>query len=105
MTVEINYEFIGWCHEQNHDKVWGVIKLGQKSNDPIWVSDFLVFWGRRGKKLQTKLSKQSNSDILRLIDSKIDRGYKTVDRSKLSNVYPAFQDDLEKTAAWSLLCR
>jgi hypothetical protein len=37
----MNYTFIGWCKEENHDKVWGAIELG--------TTRYVTFWGRRGK--------------------------------------------------------
>jgi predicted DNA-binding WGR domain protein len=91
----LNFKFIGWCHEGTHDKVWGAIKL----ND----GKVLTFWGRRGKKLQTKLA-ADNWDLRKLIDSKENKGYVSVDQHKLNQVYPEFENDLEKTAMWAILC-
>jgi hypothetical protein len=39
----------------------------------------------------------------RLIDKKVDKGYKRVDKTDLDNVYPEFEQDLEQTAVWALL--
>jgi hypothetical protein len=93
----MNYEFIGWCKEDNHDKVWGVIKLRENDNTVC------VFWGRRGKKLQTKVSSETYRDMYRLIDSKTRKGYQKVSKEKLNEVYPEFQTDLEQTAFWATL--
>jgi hypothetical protein len=106
--MDINYKFIGWCHEDKHDKVWGVIDLGQAEKPDEWgmggwTNKYITFWGRRGKKLQTKVSVQHHYDVEKLIDKKRDKGYTRVDRSRLDTVYPEFQDDLEKTAVWALL--
>jgi hypothetical protein len=52
----IDYKFIGWCKDGNHDKVWGVIYL-EKPRGGIWDygGKCAVFWGRRGKKLQSQI--------------------------------------------------
>ena len=97
----MEYTFIGWCRDpkENHDKVWGIIKL----NGDDWNGNYVSFWGRRGKKLQTKLHKE---EVLwgmeRLIEKKENKGYKRIARNELDTVYPEFQEDLEKTAVWSM---
>jgi len=90
----IEYKFIGWCKEDNHDKVWGVIDIGNHR--------CVTFWGRRGKKLQTKISAFDYS-VHRLIATKINKGYIRIDKSQLERVYPEFEDDLEKTAVMAIL--
>ena len=97
----MDYRFIGWCNSGGHDKVWGVISL-EEGKLPGGGGKVLIFWGRRGAKLQTKVDYDGNK-LSRLIDTKCGRGYKEIDRSKLNTVYPGFQDDLEKTAVWSVL--
>jgi len=99
--MAIEYKFIGWCKDdfENHDKVWGIIKL----TGDRWDGDYVSFWGRRGKKLQTKMHKdESDWQMLRLAEKKEDKGYKKIDRNQLDTVYPEFQEDLEKTAFWAL---
>lgn len=108
--MKINYKWIGWCSEDNHDKVWGVIDLGQ-ARAPDWTGiggldhKFVTFWGRRGKRLQTKISEQMQYDIQRLIDAKEKKGYTRVDHQRLDAVYPEFESDLQKTAVWAILCK
>ena len=101
----MNYEFIGWCHEESHDKVWGVIVLERDINKYVYNPDHkvCVFWGRRGKKLQTKVSVESQRDINTLISSKTKKGYDKVNLNKLNEVYPEFESDLHQTAFWSTL--
>lgn len=101
----MNYEWIGWCKEDSHDKVWGVIVLERDINKYVYNPDHkvCVFWGRRGKKLQTKVSVESQRDINKLIDSKAKKGYNAVNIERLTTVYPEFQMDLEQTAFWSSL--
>lgn len=101
----MNYEWIGWCQEDSHDKVWGVIVLERDINKYVYNPDhkIAVFWGRRGKKLQTKVSVESQRNINTLINSKSKKGYSMVDLARLNEVYPEFQQDLEQTSFWSML--
>lgn len=98
----MNYEFIGWARDEskNEDKVWGIIKL----NGDGWKGNYVSFWGRRGKKLQTKIHKDELLwDIERLAEKKEKNGYQKIDKSKLNTVYPDFEKDLQKTVVWSML--
>jgi predicted DNA-binding WGR domain protein len=98
----MEYTFIGWCRDEeaNTDKVWGIIKL---SGDR-WEGNYVSFWGRRGKKLQTKLhTDETTWSMERLAEKKETKGYKRIDRRSLDSVYPEFQSDLEQTAFWASL--
>ena len=101
----INYKFIGWCREDNHDKVWGVIYLEkQPIGARVWGNQnvkCVSFWGRRGKKLQTKMV-FDDWELEKLIRSKTKKGYQEVDTNKLNEVYPEFEQDLSKTAFWAM---
>lgn len=101
----MHYEFIGWCKDEGHDKVWGVIVLERDINKYVYDPNHRVayFWGRRGKKLQTKVSVDSQRDINKLIDSKTKKGYKKVNLDELNEVYPEFETDLHQTAFWATL--
>lgn len=100
----INYKFIGWCNEDNHDKVWGVIYLEKPPSITVWGNQSVKcvsFWGRRGKKLQTKMV-FDDWELEKLIRSKTKKGYQEVDTNKLNEVYPEFEQDLSKTAFWAM---
>jgi hypothetical protein len=103
--MALNYMFIGWYRdpESNADKIWGVIKLADTDDD--WTpTDFVSFWGRRGKKLQTKTWKNEYPwELESAISAKERKGYKGVDLDKLNEVYPEFEEDLEKTTVWAIL--
>lgn len=97
--MAIEYTFIGWCKEDSHDKVWGVIKL----NGDQWDGNYVTFWGRRGKKLQTKIYKNEHYwNIDKLADQKVNKGYKKIEQNELNTVYPEFEEDLKKTTFWSM---
>ena len=94
-----DYFFIGWCHEDNHDKVWGAIKINDVD---AFDSNYVSFWGRRGKKLQTKIYEDKSRYEMNVICGKKEaKGYKEIDFKKLNEVYPDFEKDLEKMAFWA----
>jgi predicted DNA-binding WGR domain protein len=97
--MKVNYKYIGWYSEDNSDKVWACIQLPGGE----WYKKFLTVWGRRGKKLQSKLIETSVSEMEKLIRSKNSKGYREIPQDRLTEVYPEFEQDLEKTAAWSML--
>lgn len=102
--MKINYHWIGHCKEGTSDKVWGMIRLNGPSESYISECDYVVFWGRRGKKLQTKIHKNLHSwDADRLSDKKESGGYRVIDPNRLEDVYPGFEEDLQKTTVWALL--
>lgn len=105
-----HYEFIGWerDEEKNVDKVWGVICISEPTFNPpnlAWVlGTYVSFWGRRGKKLSTKVyTNETQSGIRKIWVKKHSEGYTEIHEQRLAEVYPEFQDDLEKTAVWALL--
>ena len=101
----MNYFWIGHCKEGTSDKVWGLIRLSGTDDHLLYgyrTNDYVAFWGRRGKKLQTKIHKGVDTyGAHKLCDKKMANGYNTVDT--LDEVYPEFEQDLEKTAVWAML--
>jgi predicted DNA-binding WGR domain protein len=97
--MKIDYKYIGWCSEDNSDKVWACIQL---SGDR-WGGKFLTVWGRRGKRLQSKIVESNPYEMGKLIGSKVAKGYCAIPEDKLNEVYPEFEQDLERTAAWGVL--
>lgn len=105
--MRLNFKYIGWCHEDNSDKVWGVIYLESLPDRGISYSDYtfvktVTFWGKRGGKLQTKIG-EDNVELAKSIDKKKSKGYTQIQPDKLETVYPEFQQDLETTAIWAAL--
>lgn len=95
----MRYFWIGWCREDNHDKVWGLIDITPAQTG---LGTYIAFWGRRGKKLQVKVHHDLTFyEASRLCDKKEDRGYKRI--LTLDSVYPEFEQDLEQTAVWGML--
>jgi predicted DNA-binding WGR domain protein len=107
MSKNLNYVFIGHYKDDkaNSDKCWGIIELvpPQYSYD---AGSYIVFWGRRGSKYQTKVIAKATSYVIRdLYQSKLDKGYRQVKKSKLDEIYPNFEKDLETTAFWTVLTK
>jgi len=99
----IDYKFIGWCKEGAHDKIWGVIELTSPTASYRDDGKYVTFWGRRSKKLQTKIVEGSLWDVHKIFLKKLDKGYKEIQEHQLDEVYPEFLNDLEKTTMWALL--
>ena len=101
----MKYKYIGWCKDEtaNADKVWGAICLREPTASYRGDGKYVTFWGRRGKKLQTKIVEGSLWDVHQPFLKKLDKGYKEIQVHQLDEVYPEFQQDLEKTAFWATL--
>lgn len=99
----MEYKHIAWCRDEetNADKVWGTICLSDEHY--FGNNKYVTFWGRRGKKLQTKIWEGSNWDAKEMFLKKQNKGYRSVERDELNEVYPDFEKDLQKTAVWSML--
>lgn len=78
------FEFLGWMKEDNHDKVWGFIKLKSGS--------LYNFWGRRGKTLRFKrhYDKWTLND---LADKKVAKGYQRMSEQKMEVISPGFGEE------------
>ena len=81
----MDIKFIGWCHQptRNHDKVWGIADRGD--------GEYMTFWGRRGKKLQTNSKYMSSGEAIKLTNSKRAKGYQEFDRSELDQIHENFK--------------
>jgi hypothetical protein len=96
----MEYKFIGWCKDGTSDKVWVMIQL---SGDQ-WSGSYVTVWGRRGRALQHKVIQLgSNWEMEKLTNSKIKKGYNSIESDVLDQVYPEFAEDLEKISIWATL--
>jgi hypothetical protein len=96
--------YVGWCKDDTHDKVWGVISLSDSSTLRRWdESKFVIFWGRRGKTLRTKIETTTVYQVRQAFENKLDKGYREIKVSDLDTVYPEFHTDLEKSTIISIL--
>lgn len=91
----MEYAFIGRCN----DKVWGIIAL----NETLSAGVYLIFWGGKRHKLQTKIHKDATWGIHDKISEKRNRGYVDIDIDVIRKEYPEFESDLNKTTMWARL--
>ena len=104
--------------EANIDKIWGIIQIGFDNDTynkkqpwlaprtmlyPEPTNKYVTFWGRRSKKLQTKIWDGYLYDAEIEFDKKKEKGYKKVNNNHLNSIYPEFKQDLEKIVSWSTL--
>ena len=101
--MTINYEYIGWYQDLTSDKVWVCINLNNSDRHYSHPGKYLTVWGRRGKRLQSKIIECTARDAHQLVMTKARKGYQRFVKTELDQVYPEFEQDLEKTAAWSML--
>ena len=64
---------------------------------------FATIWGRRGKRLQSKIQQGDYWERNAAINRKQDKGYREITHNRLVEVYPEFQLDLEQSAFWLAL--
>lgn len=88
---EIEFLFIGWCHENSHDKVWTGFKVGDS---------YYCGWGKRDAKLQFK--KHTERSLTAKIREK-QKHYKVVDQFMLFAVFPYFKDSVSRDLLVNIL--
>lgn len=92
------FGFIGWCNEDNHDKIWGYLyRPTSKSSGRITKHDggnCVKFWAARGKALQMQAD-ITGRDLDKIVMSKEKKGYVQITEEKLRQVWPAFIEEME----------
>lgn len=89
----MNFEFIGWCHENGHDKIWALVEINHRA--------YATIWGKRGKKLSSKVFYEDKDNTLTMnsrIVEKLNKGYLEINKEKLDEVYPGFEEDVSMMA-------
>lgn len=84
----MDIQFLGWCKNEKSDKVWGIVK-----KDTFL---YVTFWGRRGAKLQKKLSEMDCYEAATLIRSKIGKGYKEIPKDDMEMVHDSLRKHIFK---------
>ena len=94
--MNIEFRYIGWCHDHGQDKIWCSFKLGGK---------YYAGWGKRNAKMQFKFHDHSQTlnDILvrktfKLfgLEKKKKVDYKEIDNFQMFSIFPNFEDDVVK---------
>jgi len=109
MSIENEFAFIGWCNEDNHDKIWGYFYRPTEGYDdpniPYWRRPFrniCTFWARRGKAMQFKGDVET-SDTHKLVNSKLKKGYVRISQDRLFEIWPTFVEEAEGKLMWEVL--
>lgn len=109
--AKFEFGFIGWCKEDNHDKIWGYFYRPTPRWTPIyrptpgwtanrydpdydWGRNCCIFWGRRGKALQFKASEVDHK-MEKLVQSKLRKGYTKISDAQLTVIWPTFEEEAE----------
>ena len=109
--MDFTNSMICWYRKDNSDKIWGAVLVNPMPL-PLLLQEYsyvygvwMIFWGRRGRALQTKLTEPMTDRDMEHdhFQKKLDKGYRRVARNKLDQVYPEFQTDLERTTMWAQL--
>lgn len=88
--------WLGWCHEDNHDKVWGIALY--QEGPSYSLNTYATFWGRRGKKLQKKLVQMDHYDAMKLIHQKVGKGYQAYPPEEAAKIYEHLPKEIFKVA-------
>ncbi len=90
---------LAWNNTNNSDKLWGIVCLvkGETFWDP---SHYLIFWGKRGKKLSYQVRTINESQAKMLFETKLDRQYKKVQEQDFEQVCPGITDEIERMLIW-----
>jgi len=88
----IEFDFIGWNHEGEHDKVWTAFHID---------GSYYAGWGRRGKTLRFK-KHRSGYELDKMITKK-QKTYNEVDQFQLFTIFPYFKEDVSKYLTFDLM--
>lgn len=108
MITKFEFGWIGWCKDDNHDKIWGFFYRPGEVNDPYasrWEPkkrNVCIFWGRRGKALQFKAG-ISGYELNKLINSKENKGYTEIQAPHLETIWPTFESEAEMKLSLEVL--
>jgi len=102
----IDYGFIGWCNEDNHDKIWGYL-YRPTPNAHKWATkrdgwNCAKFWAARGKAMQFKAD-VTGYELDKLVNAKRKKGYVPITEDRLYQIWPTFKEDMEGKLIMELL--
>jgi hypothetical protein len=109
--MSTQFGFVGWCNDlaENHDKIWGYFYRPTEGYDdpnrPYWSRpqrNIVIFWARRGKALQFKAGVE-NSDVHKLVRSKLSKGYEKISEKRFLEIWPSFIQECEAKLMWDVL--
>ena len=89
--MDITFIFIGWCNEDNHDKLWIAFEVG---------GGYYCAWGRRGAKLSFK---KHTKYSLETITRKKKSSYNPVEKFVMYSMRPDFEEALQQELVFDTL--
>lgn len=89
---DIKFNFLGWCKEDNHDKIWCRINCG---------GSHYAVWGRRGKTLTFKKHARE-SNLIDVQRTKVSR-YREVDSFEMFMLFPDLEEDIQQQLMFAIL--
>lgn len=111
-AIEDQFGFIGWCNEDNHDKVWGYfyrptpidpnMGWGVPTKSRGW--NCCIFWAARGKAMHFKPD-VTGYELDKLVQTKLNpkKGYVKISQPKLFEIWPTFIQEAEAKLMWDVL--
>jgi len=89
--------WVGWCHEDNHDKIWGVLKL---------PNTYVSFWGKRGSSRIGFKNLKTQYDARTMIGKKeAPRGnYTQISEKRMCEIWSEFDDTISSQLTFATLC-
>jgi len=105
---KFEFGFIGYCCEDNHDKVWGYFYRPTNKVDGSWWPtkgygwNCCIFWGRRGKTMQFKAD-VTGPVLDKLVRAKRNKGYNEIESDKLNEIWPTFEADASMKLTFEVL--
>lgn len=107
--MSTEFGFIGWCKEDNHDKVWGYFyRPTPEAEGKRWVTkhngwNCVIFWARRGKAMQFKAD-TTGAELDKLVRNKQNvKNYRSITPTKLFEIWPTFAEECESKLMWDVL--
>lgn len=108
MSIENEFGWIGWCKEDNHDKVWGyfyrptTVETGRHWPAKSYGWNCCIFWARRGKAMQFKAD-TTGPELDKLVRTKVKKGYAKISQPRLFEIWPTFIEEAEAKLMWDVL--
>ena len=112
--MKTNFGFIGWCHEENHDKIWGYIYRPTPGYDEdvkkygftrygTPMRNVVIFWAARGKAMQFKADVAN--DVLNRLEAnkQYKKHYQPITEAKLLEIWPTFNDEMQMKLSFEIL--
>ena len=106
MAISEEFGFIGWCNEDNHDKIWGYFYRPTDTKGRYVTHSYgwncCVFWAARGKAMHFKAD-VTGHELEKLVRSKLKKGYQKISQPKLFEIWPSFITEAEGKLMWDVL--